>query len=122
MTCAQSRGGLFDISQSTSWRYLGNYTIGLERDLRGNDLTATYGTDTVALGFTNATGEPVLQSQLVAGFETPQYYTGLFGLGHQPTNLTTFTDSYQSFLTILKATNLIPSLSWAYTAGAKYSK
>ncbi len=96
--------------------------MGLERDLGGNNLTATYGTDTVALGFTNAVGGPVLQSQLVAGFETPQYYTGLFGLGHQPINLTNFTDTYQSFLTILKTTKLIPSLSWAYTAGAKYSK
>lgn len=122
LNCTQDRAGLFNISQSTSWQYLGNYSLGLEPNFGDNGLTALYGNDTVALGFTNANGGPTLHSQMVAGFETLDYYTGLFGLGHQPTNLTNYTNPHPSFLSVLKTKNLIPSLSWAYTAGAKYRK
>lgn len=68
-TCAQSRGCPFNISQSTSWQYLGNNSLGLEHDLGGDGLSATFGTNTIALGFTNATGGPTLHSQLVTGLE-----------------------------------------------------
>jgi len=122
LTCSQSRGGLYDPGQSKSWHILGNYSLGLESTLGYGDLTAAYGEDTVALGFTDSNGGATLDSQIVAGIETDYYYTGVFGLGNQGTNLTNFTDPRPSFLTTMKAKNLIPSLSWAYTAGARYRK
>lgn len=45
---------------------------------------------------------------------------GILGLGFQGTSITKFPDPYPSFLTMMKDQNLIPSLSWAYTAGASY--
>ena len=129
LTCTESRGDTFDYSLSTSWSEFGNYSLGIELNL-GYDFDGTYGLDTVALGFSNNSGGPTLQDQVVAGLETYDYYTGLFGLGDQPSNFTasndrnnlTDTTPYPSFLTTMKNQNLIPSLSWAYTAGAIYRK
>jgi len=121
LNCNESRGGLFDPKESKSWQSLGNYSLGLEHNL-GYDETATYGLDTVALGFTNATGGAGLGSQVVSGLATDDYYTGMFGLGQQPTNFTDLHNPHPSFLTSLKNASLIPSLSWAYTAGAPYSE
>ena len=127
LTCSQSRGEIFDISGSKTWSVLGNYSLGIEANL-GYSNIGDYGLDTVALGFTNATGGPTLQGQVVAGLASYDYYTGLFGLGDQPVNFTasndinnlTGTTPHPSFLATLKSQNLIPSLSWAYTAGAIY--
>lgn len=129
LTCTESRGETFNYSLSSSWSEIGNYSLGIELNL-GYDFDGTYGLDTVSLGFSNATGGPTLYNQIVAGFETYDYYTGLFGLGDQPSNLTGSNDSnnlagsstYPSFLTTMKDTKAIPSLSWAYTAGAIYRK
>lgn len=127
LTCSQSRGEPFDTSRSNSWSILGNYSLGIEVNLGYNE-PAAYGLDTVALGFSGATDRPSLHSQVVAGLETNDFYTGLFGLSDQPTNFTASNDSsnltgtipHPSFLTTMKSQNLIPSLSWAYTAGAFY--
>lgn len=129
MTCPQSRGEIFDISGSKTWSVLGNYSLGIEANLGYSD-PGSYGLDTVALGFNNASGGPTLQGQVVAGLATYDYYTGLFGLNDQPANFTasndinnlTDTTPHPSFLSTLKSQNLIPSLSWAYTAGAIYRK
>ena len=81
---------------------------------------ATYGLDTLALGLSNATGSPQIQSQVIAAFATDDYYVGLFGLGHQGVNFSEYRNPYATFLTTLKEQNMIPSLSWGYTAGAIY--
>ena len=121
-SCSQSRGGIFDSSRSTSWDELGNFSLGLESNLGYDGLSATYGLDTVALGFSKTSGGPVLHSQVVAGLATDDYYLGIFGLGDQGTNLTNLTEPRPSSLTTMKSKNQIPSLSWAYTAGAPYRK
>lgn len=117
--CSQSRGGLFDSTQSSSWQTLGNYLLGLELNLGYND-TALYGLDTVALGFDNSIGGPTIDSQVISALATDDYYLGVFGLGHQGTNISNFTEPRPSFLTAMRNESLIPSLSWAYTAGAPY--
>lgn len=93
--------------------------MGLELNL-GYNHNASYGLETVALGLSNATGGPYLDSQLIADFATNDYYIGLFGLGRQPTNFSTFDTPHPSFLASLKSQGMIPSLSWGYTAGARY--
>ena len=81
---------------------------------------ATYGLDTLALGLSNANGSPQIDSQVVAAFATDDYYIGLFGLGHQGVNFSEYSTPNATFLTTLKEQNIIPSLSWGYTAGAIY--
>ena len=119
--CSDSRGGLFNPSDSTSWTNIGNYSMGLEGNLGYND-SATFGHDTVALGLSEATGSPQLDSQVVAAFETDDFYIGLVGLGHEGTNFSVskYNTPNPTLLTSLKDRNLIPSLSWGYTAGAIY--
>lgn len=119
--CTQTRGGTFDSSKSKSWKTIGNYSLGLEQNLGYNELS-TYGFDALALGLTEAIGSSTLQSQVIADIETDDYYMGIFGLSNQPYNFTNFQDPHPSFLTTMRNKNWIPSLSWAYTAGAKYRK
>ena len=121
MDCADSRGELFDPSKSSSWNFTGNFSMGLEMNLGLND-SAAYGLDTVALGISEAIGGPTLNDRMVAAFATDDYYVGMFGLNNQPINRTNLTNPYPSLLETLRTEKLIPSLSWSYTAGARYRK
>ncbi|KAL8918402.1 MAG: hypothetical protein Q9208_007372 [Pyrenodesmia sp. 3 TL-2023] len=117
--CSEARGGLFDQSQSSTWKDLGPFTLALEQNLGRNE-SGAFGLDTISLGLSNATGGPTLDSQIIAGIQTEKWYTGVFGLQQQPMNLSDFSQPHQSALSALRARNLIPSLSWSYTAGAHY--
>lgn len=119
--CSDARGNTVNLNQSVSRKEFGLFDLGLELNLGRNE-SGDYGLDSLALGLNNATGGPALDSQIVVGIETNHYRVGMFGLSQQPTNVSTYSNSYSSFLTSLKTQNLIPSLSWAYTAGARYSK
>ena len=119
--CNNDRGDTVNLNQSSTRKEIGLYDLGLELNLGRNE-SGDYGLDSLALGLTPSVGGPTLDSQVVVGIETNHYRLGMFGLSQQPTNLSSFSDSYPSFLASLKAQNLIPSLSWAYTAGARYSK
>ncbi|KAL9100992.1 MAG: hypothetical protein Q9163_003697 [Psora crenata] len=107
-TCNESRGGLFNASQSTSWDALGHYPLGLEANLGYGDLSASYGLDTISLGFSDSMGGPTLDSQVVTALAPQYHHIGLFGLNYQATNLTNFTDPHPSFLSTMKMGNLIP--------------
>lgn len=117
--CSDARGGLFNQNQSSTWKDLGPFTLALEQNL-GHNESGEYGLDTMAIGLTNETGGPTLNSQIIAGIETEHWYLGLIGLQQQPMNLTDFFQPHGSVLDSLRSRNLIPSLSWAYTAGAHY--
>ena len=119
ITCTDSRGETFDISKSTSWTGLGNYTVNLETNLDYDD-SAAFGLDTVALGDSEAIGGPHVHHQVVAALATEDFYIGMLGLSSSPTNLTNVTDPHPSFLTTLKAQDAIPSLSYGFTAGGRY--
>ena len=119
--CASARGNIFHSNASKTWISQGEFTLGIELNLGPSfNLAGHYGFDTVALAEGNATGGPSLDGQLVAGVGSTLYYNGIFGLNNQPNNLTVLNDPRPSYLTSLKTKNLIPSLSWAYTAGASY--
>lgn len=127
--CPFTRGGLFRNNASRTWIYQGTQDLGIERNLGPKfDVAGYYGLDTVSLGGHNNTNSPSLDSQVVATVIPYIHFTGMFGLRDSPTNLSKTTseadlsDSYPSYLTSLKTKNLIPSLSWAYTAGASYRK
>ena len=112
------RGDIFNSNKSETWSSKGDYALGLEQNL-GYNVSGIYGLDTVALGISNDT-DTRLTSHLIAEVESFGFPVGLFGLGQQQTNLSDFNDGYPSFLARLKAQDLIPSLSWSYTAGARY--
>ncbi|KAI8632871.1 acid protease [Xylariaceae sp. FL1651] len=120
--CAVSRGNLFNANESSSWNDLGTYGInengvGLEANL-GYYQRSEFALETIGLGLTG----PSLANQTIAGIETADpFYLGLFGLNNQPVNISSLGNfSSPSFLTTLKDQGVIPSLSWSYTAGAKY--
>ena len=77
-----------------------------------------YGLDTVGLDVDSATGLTSKQN-VVAGVLTEPFYIGQFGL--KPSNTTIVNDTI-SFMEQLKKDDLIPSLSYGYTAGALYSE
>ncbi|KAL6718122.1 hypothetical protein ACLMJK_004209 [Lecanora helva] len=105
-------------NKSSSWIENGIYDLGIESrlNLTGN---GDYGYDTIGLGLDNSTGIS-LPHQVVAGIATKDFYLGQFGLDPRPSNFTTYDDPIPSFLKGLNDSNLIPSLSYGYTAGAKY--
>lgn len=118
--CLNSRGGTFNISKSKTWNDQGGYTLGLfEANLGYTDVVADFGLDKLGLGLSDTLG-PTLGSQVIAASNTGEYNYGMLGLSVQPTNFTNFADPQPSFFTSLYTKGLLPSLSWSYTAGAKY--
>ena len=119
--CPQSRGGVFESANSSSWRAVGNYSL-VDEDNLGDYVNGTFGLDTISLGAANASGAPTLANQVVGQVGSNDFYDGLFGLNDQPSNFSTLNNTHPSFLATMKTQGIIPSLSWSYTAGASYRK
>ncbi|VBB81616.1 Putative protein of unknown function [Podospora comata] len=120
--CAVSRGNLFDPNKSSTWQDIGQYGInhdgvGLGAHL-GYDVGVQFGLEKLGLGLNG----PEFDDQTVGMIAAPEpFYLGIFGLSNQPMNFTSLANtSSPSFLTTLKDQKKIPSLSYSYTAGAKY--
>ena len=82
-----------------------------------------FGYDTIGVPGQSGVANVSLDHQVIAGIVTNTYYLGNLGLS--PQNITfgeDKSDTSPSFLSSLKNENLIPSLSFGYTAGASYSK
>lgn len=82
---------------------------------------ASFGFDDVALDWPGANG-PKLTNQTVGGIVTKDSYLGQFGLAPRASNFTSFSAPVPSYMENLKSQNMIPSKSWAYTAGNQYRK
>lgn len=123
--CESSRGYIFASNTSTSWstQRLANgglYQLNtFEEGFLGLTGNAYYGFDTISLGDIGS-GLPNLPNQLVAGFATNSFWLGSLGLSPKSFNFTTLDNPIQSLLSNLYLGGHIPSLSWAYTAGAHY--
>ncbi|KAH8599268.1 aspartic peptidase domain-containing protein [Bisporella sp. PMI_857] len=122
--CTSTRGRIYNLNSSSTWRpNLANtstqiYNLGLESHL-GYQGVGRYGFDTIQLGF-DGNGGPNLDNQTVASISTTDFWLGFFGVNPRPSNFTNFNDPVSSFMENLKSKDLIPSLSWAYTAGNQY--
>jgi hypothetical protein len=79
----------------------------------------SYGYDTVSLGLPGS-GLPTLKKQVIAGIWTDGFFLGSLGISPVPFNFTNLDDPQPSMLGTLRNQSLIPSASWAYTAGAHY--
>ncbi|KAK4570151.1 hypothetical protein LTR86_002231 [Recurvomyces mirabilis] len=123
--CASARGGTFVRNQSFSWstqRLPSNGLLQLntfEEGGLGLSGSAYYGFDTVTLGIAGQ-NLPTLATQLVAGIATDNYFLGSLGLSPISFNITNLNSPLPSILGQLRNQSLVPSLSWAYSAGASY--
>ena len=116
------RGELFNINQSSTWVDKGIYALGSELNLpdyRGAFVMGDYGSDALGIGVP-ISGGIIFKSQTIGAIATPDFYLGSLGLNPYSTNFTGFDDPQVSFLSSLKESNSTPSLSYAYTAGARY--
>ncbi|KAF4626713.1 hypothetical protein G7Y89_g11441 [Cudoniella acicularis] len=124
INCETLRGEVYNYTDSTT--YVPNtanisssiYDLGLEEQF-GLSGKGRYGFDDVTLGW-QGSGGPTLKNQTVAGIATKDFYMGLFGLVPRPSNFTNFNNPIPSFMQNLRNQSLIPSTSWAYTAGNQY--
>lgn len=110
---------MFNYNESSTWSQKGYYNLGNEDNL---NLTngGMWGNETVGLGV-QGSGGPTLERQVIAGIDTQDFYLGSFGVNPKPTNFTGLSgDSQDSYMTTLKAQNLIPSVTFGYSAGAQY--
>ncbi|KAI4228860.1 MAG: hypothetical protein LQ349_006483 [Xanthoria aureola] len=107
----------FQFNQSSSWSVIGNYTLEGSTQLP-DDAYGLFGTDVVAAGPNPEAALTPTRGSTVAGVAAQPIYLGLLGL--RPSNSPRFDASSPSFLTNLRNQNLIPSLSFGYTAGAAY--
>ena len=118
--CADLRGSVFYPNKSSTWSSIGLYQLGLvEESLLGYSGNGEFGNDTVTLGWPGD-GLPETKSQVVQGYATKDFYIGSLGLTPHAVNISTLNDRQPSLLAALRTANEIPSVSWAYTAGAYY--
>ena len=122
--CPDSRGKVFNVNASSTWEDQGFYALGVEMNLpyTSNYDNGDYGYDTLGLGYPGSGSNITLPHQVVASIATKDFYLGNLGLTPRPVNLTGFEDPSPSFLSSLRTSNLIPSLSYGYNAGAQYRK
>lgn len=122
--CFDLRGRLYNYNDSSSWEpNLSNitsyiYPLDFEASL-GYSGNGRYGFDNITLGW-QGSGGPMLKNQTLAGIAAKDFYLGIFGLTARPSNFTTFNDPIPSYMENLRSENLIPSTTWAYTAGNQY--
>ncbi|CAI6300586.1 unnamed protein product [Periconia digitata] len=112
---SQSEG--FDWQKSQSWQDAGIYEVPLPHWWAQSPLNATYGSEAVGLG-ESSKDSLVMATQYVARYDFQDFFMGSLGLsqtdvktgsGSQPPLLVNLADFYQ-----------IPSISYAYGAGASY--
>ncbi len=117
--CTIARGGVYDYTKSSSWNIKANYRLGvLNTGYDSDSVSGTYGFDTLSIQGkgTNAS----VNHQPIASFTTPKFFVGSLGLSDQPVDFQDGSDTSPSLLTSLKNENLLPSLSFGYTAGHHY--
>ena len=122
--CSTARGGFFQPNSSSSWKQDQDVAGGLSpltpEAGQTDNATGLYGYDTVSLGGPGSNG-PTLNQQVVAGIAAKYpYYLGLLGLNPLSIDLPQTTFQLPDLLSSLNQSGLIPSLSWAYTAGNQY--
>ncbi|TKA30745.1 hypothetical protein B0A50_02465 [Salinomyces thailandicus] len=118
--CAESRGGLFNQNASSTFQDVGLYDTSIEDNL-GYGGSAVFGYDSVGLEGQDKSG-PTIQNTTVGALAIEDFYLGVFGLNPQPTYFMSLDAPSPSYMNQLKEQQYIPSVSAAYTAGARYRR
>lgn len=114
----QQSDGFLSNSSST-WSDIGQYDVDLEQAL---NLTASgaFGYDKVILGPAAESSTALsIDGQVIAGVPDPNYFLGHIPLGNADSSFGGGT-AIDALLPNMRNKTLIPSISFAYTAGAKY--
>lgn len=121
--CIKERGGAYNITLSKTWNEKGVDSLKTESDLGyvNNYDNGDFGLDTLGVDVPPGHANVSLDQQVIAGVATKDFFLGNLGLANRQH---TFGNGEQvsGFLSHLNASNLIPSLSYGYTAGASYRK
>lgn len=120
--CTEARGGVYNLTASKSWLDKKIDTLGAEANLEYtvNSDVGQFGFDTLGVAVSGR-GNVSLDDQLVATVATKDFFLGNLGLANRQHDFGDGTHP-TGFLSQLNASNLIPSLSYGYTAGASYRK
>ena len=116
------RGNLFLPNTSSTWRYLGSYTFGVDLQL-GNQGYGDYGLESLTFGSTGVT----LPSAIIGVFNgsgpinTTSYVTGMFGVGVTQGSYNGVSP-LNAISALVETEAAILSHSYGYTAGAIYRK
>ena len=122
--CENSRGFLFNTSQSDTWSETGYYSLQTP-DTSSADAVGLYGLDRVGLRLSDGEEGPTISNTTVgtigthATLATPEFWLGRIGLQSNP-SVFALQPSRSSYITGLFDMQGIPSQSFGYTAGAKY--
>ncbi|KAF2017234.1 acid protease [Aaosphaeria arxii CBS 175.79] len=115
---SQSPG--FRANNSKSWSQIGIFGVDLEERLNIN-ITGQFGYDNIALGDAAAGSEALaLDRQVVTGIAEMDYFLGHIPLGITKSSFNSLGLAIDSFIYQLREQSKIPSISFAYTAGARY--
>lgn len=126
--CAKSRGAQvfnsaqspgFLTNESSTWEMIGTYQINLESALNYT-ARGLFGYDKVTLGPAGTNAGLSVDSQIVTGIADRAYYLGHLPLGVTKSKFASQGQSTDSLIYHLRNNSQIPSMSFSYTAGAKY--
>lgn len=110
----------FQVARSTQWSAIGQYSVDLENAL---NMTAQglFGYDHVALGpAVDTSNTTSIDHQVVAAIADMDYFMGVLPLGQAESSFSSLSEPQEAFIWRLRNNSQIPSLSYAYTAGAQY--
>lgn len=113
----------FQVARSTQWSAIGQYGVDLE-DALNMTADGLFGYDHVALGpavdtFSDSNVTSI-DHQVVAAIADMDYFMGVLPLGQAQSSFSSLSKPQESLMWNLRNSSRIPSLSYAYTAGAKY--
>ncbi|CAG8959462.1 hypothetical protein HYFRA_00001360, partial [Hymenoscyphus fraxineus] len=122
--CRKLRGEFFTYNESSTYSPLlvnlssNIYALTLESEL-GYTGKGRYGFDHISFSWQSRDGI-IVKNQTVAGVATKDFYMGLLGLTPNPSNFGSYNNPIPSLMENMRNMSLIPSISWAYTAGNQY--
>ena len=126
--CASKRGAQpfgsaaslgFQFNESSTWSNIGQYDLELEDHLNYTG-QGIFGYDRVGFGPASDKSALEMDRQVVAGIAEMDYYLGYLPLGVQSSSFSSLSKPVDSVMVNLRNQTKIPSLSYSYTAGAKY--
>ncbi|KAI9740178.1 MAG: hypothetical protein M1834_004756 [Cirrosporium novae-zelandiae] len=120
VNCSNLRGNEFFTNESSTWQQKGLFDLEIsEEKLLGYSGNGLYGFDNLSLGWQDDNSNTLnLTHQVIAGIATDDFYIGTLPLNPRAVNFTNFDDPQTSMLQTLRDNQMIPSVSWGYTAGA----
>jgi len=109
----------FQSNESSTWENIGQYTVNMEAHLNYT-ANAIFGYDRVAFGPASEKDALSIERKVVAGVAELDYWMGYLPLGIQAPSFSSLSEPIDSVMMSLWNQSKIPSLSYSYTAGAKY--